>query len=129
MKNKKALWISLISVDVVITLFLFVVHIIMLANVVGKTSAQIESYIKTHNDMISFLIKNKWVYLFAFVVPLFLILAGNIVALVLYVRAQTKKEQVTVDNLSDEQKEALRKELLKELAGENQPEKEEKQQE
>ena len=129
MKNKKALWISLISVDVVVTLFLFVIHIIMLANVVGKTSAQIQQYINKENNLITFLIKNKWVYLFAFVVPLFLILAGNIVALVLYVRAQTKKEQVTVDNLSDEQKEALRKELLKELAGENQPEKEEKQQE
>ena len=118
MKNKKALWITLISVDVAVTLFLFVIHIIMLANVVGKTSAQIQQYINTHNDLIAFLIKNKWVYLFAFVIPLFLILAGNIVALVLYVRAQTKKEQVTVDNLSDEQKEALRKELLKELASE-----------
>lgn len=118
MKNKKALWIALISVDVAVTLFLFVIHIIMLANVVGKTGPQIDTYVKTHNDLIAFLIKNKWVYLFAFVVPLFLILAGNIVGLVLYVRAQTKKEQVTVDNLSDEQKAALRQELLKELAGE-----------
>lgn len=118
MKNKKALWITLIAVDVAVTLFLFVIHIIMLANVVGKTGPQIDTYVKTHNDLIAFLIKNKWVYLWAFVVPLFLILAGNIVALVLYVRTQTKKEQVTVDNLSDEQKEALRKELLKELAGE-----------
>lgn len=129
MKNKKALWISLISVDVVVTLFLFVIHIIMLANVVGKTSAQIQQYINSHNDLITFLIKNKWVYLFAFVVPLFLILAGNIVALVLYVRAQTKKEQVTVSNLSDEQKEALRKELLKELAGEPEKPAEEKKEE
>ena len=118
MKNKKALWISLISVDVALTVFLFVIHIIMLAHVVGKTNQQINEYIKTHNDLVAFLIKNKWFYLWLFVIPLFLILAGNIVGLVLYVRAQTKKEKVTVDNLSDEQKEALRRELLQDLQNE-----------
>ena len=41
MKNKKVLWITLISLDVAITIFLFVMHIIMLANVVNKSAEQI----------------------------------------------------------------------------------------
>ena len=46
-------------------------------------------------------------------------LAGNIVALVIYVRKSTKKEPIKVDDLSAEQKEALRKQLLEDLNSEN----------
>ena len=111
MKNKKVLWIALISLDVVLTIFLFVVHIIMLANVVNKTKEQLASL----TGFVGALANNTGLYLGAFVIPTFVILAANIVGLVIYVRRQTKKEPIKVNDLTDEQKEALKKELLEDL--------------
>lgn len=110
MKNKKILWIALIGLDVAITIFMFVVHIIMLAKTVGANGVT-----QPETTLIGWLQNNLTAYLWIFVIPLFVILAGNIVGLVFYVRKQTKKEEVKVDNLSAEQKEALRQELLKDL--------------
>ena len=114
MKDKKWLWITLAVLDVAVTVFLFVIHIIMLANIVGKTAEEVEQ-IRMGTGLVAYLMKNSTVYLVAFVIPLFLILAANIVALVFYVKKQTKKEPVKVSDLSDEQREALKKELLKDL--------------
>ena len=115
MKNKKVLWITLISLDVAITIFLFVMHIIMLANVVNKSAEQIAQL----TGLIGFLASKEKggtiVYLCAFVIPTFLILAANIIGLVIYVRKQTKKEPIQVNDLTEEQKEALKKELLEDL--------------
>lgn len=127
MKNKKLtwLWITLIAVDVGLTLFFFVIHIIMLAQTVGKTPAQIQA--NANNGLIGYLQNHTTFYLWVFVIPLFVILAGNIVGLVLYVRKSTKKEQVKVDNLTDEQRAALRRELLQDLVKEQEtPKAEEK---
>ena len=123
MKNKKLtwLWITLAAVDVGLTLFLFVIHIIMLAQTVGKTAAEIQAN-AAKNGLIGYLQTHTTFYLWLFVIPLFVILAGNIVALVLYVRKSTKKEQVKVDNLTDEQREALKRELLQDLAGDQKSE-------
>ena len=113
MKNKKPLFIALISLDVAITIGLFVISIIMLSNV-SKTDAERMAM----KGFIGWLVNLKpWVYGLAFVVPLFILLAANIVGLVIYVRRSTKREPVKVDDLTDEQKEALRQELLKELTG------------
>ena len=114
MKNKKVLWISLGALDVAVTIFLFVVHVIMLANIVGKSAEDVER-VRSGHDLVAYLINNNTVYLVAFVIPLFLILAANIIALVFYVKKQTKKEPVKVSDLTDEQREALKKELLKDL--------------
>ena len=118
MKNKKPLWIALIALDVAITVFLFVISIIMLANV-SKTAG--ERALMT--GFVGWLVNLKpWVYGVAFVIPLFLLLAGNIIGLVIYVKKTTKVEvqaNVTVNDLSEEQKEALRQELLKDLQGGN----------
>ena len=118
MKNKKPLWIALIALDVAITVFLFVISIIMLANV-NKTAG--ERALMT--GFVGWLVNLKpWVYGVAFVIPLFLLLAGNIIGLVIYVKKTTKVEvqaNVTVNDLSEEQKEALRQELLKDLQGGN----------
>ena len=127
MKNKKLtwLWITLISVDVGLTLFFFVIHIIMLAQTVGKTPAQIQA--NANNGLIGYLQNHTTFYLWVFVIPLFVILAANIVGLVLYVRKSTKKEQVKVDNLTDEQRAALKRELLQDLVQEQEaPKAEEK---
>lgn len=63
------------------------------------------------------------IYGLAFVVPLFLLLAANIIGLVLYVKKSAKREPVQVNDLTEEQKEALRQELLKDLQGGNKEEK------
>ena len=113
MKNKKPLWITLIALDVAITVFLFVVSIIMLAETVGKTPAEIQA----NDGFIGYLQNHTTFYLLVFVVPLFVLLAANIVALVIYVRKNAKREgPVQMNDLSEEQKEALRQELLKDLS-------------
>ena len=115
MKNKKPLFIVLVSLDVVITIVLFAISIIMLANV-SKTQAERQAM----TGFVGWLVNLKpLVYGLAFVVPLFVLLAVNIIGLVIYVRKSTKKEPVQVEDLTPEQKEALRQELLKDLQGGN----------
>ena len=108
MKNKKPLFITLVSLDVAITIFLFVISILMLANASKDKS--------TVGGLIGFLMNHPHVYGFAFVVPLFVLLAGNIVGLVIYVK-KSAKQNVKVQDLSDEEKEALKKEILRDLQG------------
>ena len=108
MKNKKPLFITLVSIDVAITIFLFVISILMLANASKDKS--------TVGGLIGFLMNHPMVYGLGFVVPLFVLLAANIVGLVIYVRKSAKKN-VKVQDLSDEEKEALKKEILKDLQG------------
>ena len=120
MKNKKPLFITLVALDVAITVALFAISIIMLANV-SKSDA--ERNLMT--GFVGWLVRLKpWQYGVFFVVPLFILLAGNIIGLVLYVKRSTKKEPVQVSDLSEEQKEALRQELLRDLQGGNKEEKE-----
>ena len=119
MKNKKILWISLIAADVAITGFLFVISILMLVN---TANIQTQEEREAIPGFIGYLANHTDLYLWAFVVPLFVILAANIIALVLYVRKTTKKEPVKVNDLTDEQKEALRQELLRDLTGGAKPE-------
>ena len=114
MKNKKWLWITLIALDVAVTVFLFVVHIVMLANIAGKTQEQLNA-IKNQPGLVGWLMSNTTLYLVLFVIPLFLILAANIIGLVMYVKKQTKKEPVQLSDLTDEEKEKLKEQLLKDL--------------
>ena len=116
MKIKKPVLIALIAVDVAITVFLFTISIIMLAKTAGKTSYEIQ---QEATGFIGYLQLHPLVYGLGFVVPLFLLLAGNIIGLVIYVKKSSENKPVQVNDLSDEQKEALRQELLKELQGGN----------
>ena len=122
-KNKRILFFVLIGLDVAITVFLFVISIIMLANTVGKTTAEIIN--SAGDGLIGWLQNNPNIYLGVFVVPLFVLLAANIVGLVIYVRKQSKKAPVQVNDLTDDQKELVRQELLKDLQGDTTPKKEE----
>ena len=112
MKNKKPLLITLLVLDVLVTLFLAVFNIIMFANVVGKTAQDLLA----QEGYFGYLAQNTTLYLLCYVVPLFVLLAANVVGLVIYVRKSTKKEPVKVDDLTDEQREALKQELLKDLS-------------
>lgn len=119
MKNKKPLFIALISLDVLITVGLFAISIIMLANV-SKTAGERNAM----TGFVGWLVRLKpWQYGVFFVVPLFILLAVNIVGLMMYVKKAARKEPVQVNDLTDEQKEALRQELLKDLQGGNKEEK------
>ena len=117
-KSTKVLIIAGIALDVAITVFLFTISIIMLAKTEGKTANDIENA----TGFIGYLQKHPLVYGLAFVVPLFLLLAGNIIGLVIYVKKTSENKPVQVNDLSEEQKEALRQELLKDLQGDKEKE-------
>ena len=110
---KKGLLIGGIVVDVGITVFLLIVSIIMLATM-PKNSIEMSEAIEMNGPFIGYLQKNPTVYLFTCVVPLFLLLGLNIVGLVMYVK-KAGKTKATLAELSDEQKDALKAELLKDL--------------
>ena len=123
MKNyKKPLFIGLIVLDIAITIFLFVISIIVLVTMAG--SKDLNEAINKSSGLIKFLLQNRTLYGVLFVIPLFVILAGNIIGLVFYVRKTAKKEPAKLEDLSEEQKEALRQELLKDLQGGNEEKKE-----
>lgn len=121
-KYKKPLFIGLIVLDIAITIFLFVISIIVLVTM--ASSQNLNEAIEKSSGLIKFLLQNRTLYGVLFVIPLFVILAGNIIGLVFYVRKTTKKEPAKLEDLSDEQKEALRQELLKDLQGGNEEKKE-----
>ena len=110
---KKGLLIGGIVLDVGITVFLLIVSIIMLATM-PKNSIEMSEAIETNGPFIGYLQQNPTVYLFTCVVPLFLLLGVNIVGLVMYIK-KAGKTKATLAELSDEQKDALKAELLKDL--------------
>ena len=114
-KTKKILIIAGIVVDIAITVFLFVISIIMLA-MLGKYGSPKEA-INHAQGLILFLLQNTSIYFWVFVFPLFILLAGNIIGLVIYVKKTASKDSAPakLDDLTEEQKEALRLELLKDL--------------
>ena len=113
-KAKKILLFVGLSVDIAITLSLFVIAIIMLATM-PSTRIAMEEAIETNGPFIGYMQQHPTLYFWSCVFPLILLLVGNIVILVLFVRKLMKKKEVAVDDLNEEQKAALRAELLKEL--------------
>ncbi len=122
-KTKKILFFTGLGLDVAITIFLFVVAIIMLVTMPAD-ERDMQDAIAKNGPFIGYLQQHTVVYLCAFVIPLFVLLAGNIVFLVLYVRKLSKRPDVAVNDLSEEQKAALRAELLKDLEKEQDSKKE-----
>ena len=118
LSGKKILLFVGIGLDVALTIFLLVVSIIMLAETVGKGPSDI----RDAEGFIGYLQNHPLFYGLVFVLPLFVLLAINIVGLVIYVRKTAKRETPKVADLSEEQKEALRKELLKDLQNEEKKE-------
>ena len=110
---KKGLLIGGIVLDVGITVFLLVVSIIMLATMPAN-GVEMQKAIEMNGPFIGYLQQNSTVYLFTCVVPLFLLLGVNIVGLVMYIK-KAGKTKATLAELSDEQKDALKAELLKDL--------------
>ena len=124
-KKIKYLLITGVAIDIAVTLFFFVISIIMLV-MLGKYGDPKEAAANA-NGLILFLLENTTIYFWGFVFPLFVLLAGNIVGLFFYVKKTSEKEKspTKLDDLSEEQKEALRQELLKDLMKDSQNNKEE----
>ena len=119
-KYKKPLLIALIVLDVALITFFLVLSIMILVTVTKYKNQAVAN----SDGLVKAILQMKPVAsFFAFVLPMFLVLAGNIVGLMLYVRKTTKKEPAKISDLSEEQKEALRQELLKDLQGGNKDEK------
>ena len=117
-KFKKPLIIAGLVLDVGVTIFLFVISIMILAKVIPAATLN-EAIANSRNQpLIHFLLQNPTVYLVGFVVPLFVLLALNVVGLIIYVKKTSGVKPAQLDDLSEEQKEALRQELLKDLQGE-----------
>lgn len=117
-KTKKGLIITALALDVAITIFFFVISIIMIAKApeyAAANPAQRMTWAQDHPDLIGFLQANNMVYLFGFVIPLFVLLAANVAGLVIYIKKTGNNKKLEVADLTDEQKEALKKELLKDL--------------
>ncbi|MGM9873308.1 MAG: hypothetical protein ACI31G_00070 [Bacilli bacterium] len=112
-KNKKILFATLFGLDVALTLFLFIISIIMIATM--PTTPEEVTINLNKSGMIPYFQNNPTVFLFVIVIPLFLLLVANIIATVVYVKKTSKGKQITIEDLTPEQKEALQKDLLKDL--------------
>ncbi len=121
-KNKKILLIIGIALDVIITITLMVIAIMMM---IKSSTLSNNEMIAIKNaggkgyGLIGYLIAHTTLYFCACVLPLFVLLALDIIGLVVYVRRETKQEPVKVADLTDEQKEALRREILADLQSDN----------
>ena len=116
MKNfKKPLIIAGLVLDVGVTIFLFVISILILAKVIPAATLNEAINNSQRMPLIHYLLQNPTVYLVAFVIPLFVLLAGNVIGLIIYVKKTSGKQPAQLDDLTEEQKEALRQELLKDL--------------
>ncbi len=116
--KKKTLYIIAVAADVVITVALLVISLMMLIKSGSLSSNELASIKASGGEgygFIGYLIAHTTTYFCAFVLPLFILLAINIVGLVIYVRKETQKEPIKVHDLSNEQKEALRREILADL--------------
>lgn len=111
-KVKKGLTIAGIAVDAAITIFLFVISIILITKTAGSPD---KWALREEKGFIGYFINHPNVYLFTCVIPLFILLAVNIILLVMYVKGNGKENDVKVSDLTKEQKEALKKQLMEEL--------------
>ena len=114
-KFKKPLIIAALVLDVGVTIFLFVISIIILSKVIPAATIE-EAKNSTRNmPLIHFLLEHNMVYFIGFVLPLFVLLVLNIVGLIIYVKKTNGNQPAQLEDLTEEQKEALRQELLKDL--------------
>lgn len=113
-KLKKALFITGLCIDIGVTVFLFIIAIIMLATM-PKDQVEWSIVVETNGQFIGYLQTHSTFYLFTCVVPLFVLLALNIIGLIIFVKKASKKPEVTVSDLDEATKAALKEELLKDL--------------
>lgn len=114
-KTKKVLVFVGIGLDVAATVFLLTVAIIMIATLPEHIFKEHPEWVIQQNGpFIGNLQLNPTLYFCSCVLPLIILLILNIVGVIFYVKKAGKKKAMLAD-LSEEQKAALREELLKEM--------------
>ena len=115
-KAKKAFIISGIALDVLVTIFLFVLSLII---IIKMPATKAEAMLA--EGFIGWFQQAPIRIIFIVVLPLALLLAINIFITFKYLRGSgsPKKKPVSLNDLSDEEKEALRKKILQEMLEEN----------
>ena len=108
-KQKKILYISLFVIDILLTIFLFVLSLIIIV-----TMPKDPISLQNATGMIGWLQQNPNIMLGVIVVPLFALLAINVGVLIWYIRSQNNKK-IEVSDLSEEMKAKLKEELIREL--------------
>lgn len=92
MKNKKILWIIIGALDVAIVGFLFVIHIIMLANVIGKDPIEVQELAQQSN-LIGYFAGHITLYGFLVAIPFPLILGAGLFCVVFGIIRGKKLDQ------------------------------------
>ncbi len=110
--TKKILFIVLFALDMALTVTLFVISILLLANMPTSKPTQV-------TDMISFFLVNDWAFFGIVVVPLILLLILNVIILFRYLKKSSAKKQRKLEDLSEEEKEELRRELYADMNKQN----------
>ena len=111
-KTKKALIITGVAVDILITIILFVFSIVLLATM-PESTLDIEA-----NTFLGWFQIEPFRILLVDVLPLLVLLAVNFVFTLMYIKKTGKKpeqKQVTLNDLSEEEKSALKQKILQEM--------------
>ena len=112
-KTKKVLIISGLAVDVIVTILLFVFSIILLVNMPAT-----KYDVQDPSTFIGWFEAEPIRILLIVVLPLAALLVLNIILTVLYIKKTGdggKKKEVTINDLTEEQKAALKQKILQEM--------------
>ena len=112
-KAKKALIIAGIAVDVLVTVALFVFSIVILINMPDSRFDSLPE-----DTFLGYFQHNPEMILICDVLPLALLLVANISLAIWYIKKTGKKEekkQVSLNDLSEEEKAALKQKILQEM--------------
>ena len=112
-KTKKALIIAGIAVDVLITVGLFVLSLVILINIPDSRFERLPE-----DTFLGFFQHNPEMILICDVLPLALLLVANVSLAIWYIKKTGKKEekkQVSLKDLSEEEKAALKQKILQEM--------------
>ena len=112
-KTKKALIIAGLALDVLVTIALFVFSIVILAKM---PDSRFESL--PENTFLGYFQHNPMMILIVDVLPLTALLVLNVCLAIWYIKKTGKKEekkQVSLNDLSEEEKAALKQKILQEM--------------
>lgn len=114
-KTKKILIICSLVLDLLITIGLFVMSIVLLVNLPDN------KYAIDPNTFIGWFLQDPIRILLIIVIPLVALLIINVFMFYKYMKSgdSKAKDTITLDDLTDEQKEALKKKIEEELLNSN----------
>jgi hypothetical protein len=112
-KSKKILLIFGLSLDVLVTILLFVFSIIILVKM--PTPIQVRSGDVDYSGLIGWFQKEPIRILLLIALPLAILLVLNVSATLWYLKKTGVKKKLTINDLTDEEKAALKQKILQEM--------------